>query len=165
MAKITDVIRYLKNNGIPFEVIPHEPAFTAHEVASATRVSGKELAKTLIVRVEGKYWMVVLRGDQRLNERHLKRAFNASVVHLAHEEDLSALFPDCERGAMPPFGNLYGLPVLVEKALADNEDIVFNACRHTESIRMKYRDYERLVQPLVGHFSEVRRVCEEWETP
>lgn len=165
MAKITDVIRYLKENSIPFEIIPHEPAFTAHEVASATRVPEKELAKTLVVRIDGKFWMVVLRGDQRLNERQLKRLLGAQSVHLAHEEDLSTLFPGCEMGAMPPFGNLYGIPVLVEKALTEDEDIVFNACKHTESIRMKYRDYERLVQPLIGHFSEARGVHAEWDMP
>lgn len=165
MANITDVIRYLKKNGIPFEIIPHEPAFTAHEVASATRVPDSELAKTLVVRIDGKFWMVVLRGDQRLNERKLKRIVGAHTVHLAHEEDLNALFPDCELGAMPPFGNLYGLPVLVEHTLTEDDDIVFNACKHTQSIRMKYRDFERLVQPLVGRFSEIRRVHEDWEMP
>lgn len=86
-------------------------------------------------------------------------------MHLAHEEDLNALFPDCELGAMPPFGNLYGLPVLVEHTLTEDDDIVFNACKHTQSIRMKYRDFERLVQPLVGRFSEIRRVHEDWEMP
>lgn len=165
MAKITDVIRYLKNNGIPFEIIPHEPAFTAHEVASATRVPDSGMAKTLVVRIDGKFWMVVLRGDQRLNERKLKRLVGAHTVHLAREEDLNSLFPDCEMGAMPPFGNLYGLPVLVEYALTEEADLVFNACKHTQSIRMKYRDYERLVQPLVGRFSEIRRVHEDEEMP
>lgn len=165
MAKINDVIRYLKNNGVPFEVIPHEPAFTAHEVALAARVPDKEVAKTLVINVDGKFWMVVLRGDQRLNERYLKRVLGATIVHLVHEEDLSTLFPDCELGAVPPFGNLYGLPVLVEKALTEDGDIVFNACKHTESIRMKYRDYARLVQPLVGHFSEARWVDEDWGIP
>jgi Ala-tRNA(Pro) deacylase len=165
MAKIHDIVRYLKHNGIPFEIIPHEPAFTTREIASAVRVPDKELAKTLVVQVDGKFWMAVLRGDQRLNERLLKRTFGAHTVHLAHEEDLSSLFPDCEVGAMPPFGNLYGLPVIVEKELSEDEDIVFNACKHTESIRMKYRDYEQLVQPLIGHFSEHRRVYEDWERP
>ncbi len=165
MAKITDVMRYLKNNGIPFEVIPHEPAFTAHDVALATRVPDKELAKTLVARLDGKFWMLVLRGDQRIDERKLKYLFAAQSVHLAHEDDLKTLFPDCELGAMPPFGNLYGLPVLLEHALTENEDIVFHACKHTESIRMKYRDYERLVQPLHGHFSAARSVHENWTTP
>jgi Ala-tRNA(Pro) deacylase len=165
MARLNDVIRYLKNNGVPFEIIQHDPAFTAHEVASATRVPDKELAKAIVIKVDEKFWMAVLRGDQRLSERHLKRVLGANTVHLAREEDLTNLFPDCELGAMPPFGNLYGLPVLVDKALTEDEDIVFNACKHTESIRMKYKDYERLVQPLVGHFSEIRRVFEDWEMP
>jgi Ala-tRNA(Pro) deacylase len=160
MAKITDVIRYLKDNSVPFEVIPHEPAFTAHDVALATRVPDRELAKTLVARLDGKLWMLVLRGDQRVDERKLKRLFAVHSVHLAHEDDLTMLFPGCELGAMPPFGNLYGLPLLVEQALTENEDIVFHACKHTESIRMKYRDYERLVQPLHGHFSVVRSVHE-----
>lgn len=165
MAKMTDLVQYLERNAVPFEVMTHEQAYTAHEVATVSHVSDKELAKTLIVRVDGKYWMVVLRGDHRVSEQLLKRLFGASHVHLAREEDINSLFPGCELGAMPPFGNLYGLPVLVEKALAEDEEIVFNACKHTESIRMKYRDFERLVQPLVGQFSEFQRVHEDWESP
>ncbi len=165
MAKMIDLVQYLENNGIPFEIIKHQPAFTAHEVATVSRVPDKELAKTLIVSVDGKFWMAVLRGDQRISERSLKRSFGASQVHLAHEEDLNSLFPGCEMGAMPPFGNLYGLPVIIEKSLAEDEEIVFNACRHTECIKMRFRDYERLVQPLVGHFAEPHHVYEDWELP
>jgi Ala-tRNA(Pro) deacylase len=104
--------------------------------------------------------MVVLRADQRLNERLLKRLLAATSVRLAHEEDLEALFPGCDLGAMPPFGNLYGLPVIVDQALTEDDDIVFNACKYTESIRMKYRDYERLVRPLIGRFAIHREVLE-----
>ncbi len=164
MAAITNLIRYFKDNSIPFEVIPHEPALTAHDVALAARVPDKELAKTLVARLDGKLWMLVLRGDQRVDQRKLKYLFAVPSVHLAPEEDLKTLFPDCELGAMPPFGNLYGLPVLVEHALTENEDIVFHACEHTESIRITYRDYERLVQPLHGHFSVVRSVPEHGTT-
>lgn len=165
MAKMIDLVRYLKNNGVPFEVITHQPAFTAHEVATASHVSDKELAKTLIVRVDGKFWMAVLRGDQRISERSLKRLFGASQVRLAHEEDFDSLFPGCEIGAMPPFGNLYGLPVIIEKSLTEDDEIVFNACRHTESIKMRFRDYERLAEPIVGRFAIPHHVYEDSEFP
>jgi Ala-tRNA(Pro) deacylase len=160
-----NLVRYLKNSGFPFEIIPHKPAYTAHEVASASHVSDKELAKTVVVRADGKYWMVILRGDQRLNERLLKQMLAANTVHLAHEEDLGHLFPGCDLGAMPPFGSLYGLPVIVEQALAEDEEIVFNACSHKESIRMKYRDYERLTQPLVGRLAVERGAYADWDIP
>lgn len=153
MAKASDLVRYLTDNNIHFRLLRHIPVFKAHDVAEAAPVPDSELAKTLLVKAGTIYWMVVLRADQRLNERLLQHALEVHHVHLAHEEDLETLFPDCEIGAMPPFGNLYGFPVIVDKSLAEDEEIIFNACTHQESIRMKFADYERLVKPMIAELT------------
>ena len=161
MATIKDISRYLNNNAVRFEVLSHQPAFTAHEVAVAVHVPDIELAKTLIVNIDGKQWMAVLAGNQRVSLRLLKRLFAANHIQLTHEEDLDAIFPGCERGAMPPFGNLYGLPVLVEQSITEDEEIVFNAGKHTESVKIRFEDFKRLVHPLVGQFAEARQDVED----
>ncbi len=153
MAKTSDLIKYLNANNVSYQLLRHVPAFRAHEVAMATHVPDRNLAKTLLVKAGQVYWMVVLRGDQRLDEKALKRVLEVHHVHLAHEEDLDHLFPDCEVGAMPPFGNLYGFPVVVDQALPEDDEIVFNACTHTDSIRMKFSDFERLVRPMIAHIA------------
>ena len=161
MAKLGDVIEYLKRNNVPYEIIEHVPAFSAHEVAVATHVQDKDLAKSLVVHADEKHCMVVLPADHRLDLHLLKEVVNAKHLHLSHEEDLKLLFPDCELGAMPPFGNLYALQVYVDKALADDDEIVFNACTHTTSIRLKMKDFMRLVSPTVAPISHSRFEVEE----
>jgi Ala-tRNA(Pro) deacylase len=150
MAKLNDLLMYLNESNVPYHVVEHAPAFAAHDVAAATHLPNRALAKTLMLHIDGKFWMAVIRADQRVDEKRVKRSFSASHVHLAREEELRSLFPDCELGAMPPFGNLYALPVIVDHGLAEDEEIVFNACTHTQSVKMKYRDYKKLVHPLVG---------------
>jgi Ala-tRNA(Pro) deacylase len=154
MAKITDLLRYLSSNKVDFNVIEHDPAFSAHDVAVATHVPEGEMAKAIVVRIDEHFWMAVLRADQRINQQLIKRAFAAKNVHLAPEEDLAVLFPDCQLGAMPPFGHLYGLPVLVEEKLAEDESIVFNACTHTKSIKMKFADFRALAKPVIASFGD-----------
>lgn len=156
MAKLGDVMDYLKNNSVQYEVIEHAPAFSAHEVAVMSHVLEKDLAKTLIINTDGKYCMVVMPADHRLDDHLLHDLLKVKHMHLASEEDLQQIFPDCEVGAMPPFGNLYALPVYVDKALADDDVIVFNACSHTRSIRLKMYDFLRLVKPVVAEFSQSR---------
>ncbi len=144
-------------------MIEHDEAFTAHDVARTSHVPTKELAKTIIVRADGGFWMAVLRADQVIDQSLLRRALQAKELHFANEEDLSFLFPDCQIGAMPPFGNLYGVPVIVDAALAADEEIAFNACTHTKVIRMKYVEYERLVRPRVGVFAQSPFVAKDIE--
>ena len=150
MAKLNDLLMYLNESNVKYEIVEHPPAFAAHDVATATHLPDRTFAKTLMLHIDGKFWMAVVRADQRVDEKRVKRSFSATHVHLAHEEELKPLFPDCELGAMPPFGNLYALPVIVDNGLAEDEEILFNACTHSRSVKMKYKDYRKLVLPLVG---------------
>jgi Ala-tRNA(Pro) deacylase len=161
MAKLADVIDYLKRNNVQYEVIEHAPAFSAHEVALASHVPEKDLAKTLIVNADGKFSMVVMPADHRLVDHLLLEVLKAKRLHLASEEDLQQMFPDCEIGAMPPFGNLYALPVYADKTLTNDDLIVFNACSHTRSIRLKMYDFIRLVKPVIAEFSQSRFEIQE----
>jgi Ala-tRNA(Pro) deacylase len=133
--------------------ISHSAAFTAQEIASLVHIRGRELAKTVIVKVDGKMAMAVLPASHKVETTLLKTAAGAASVGLATELEFKALFPDCETGAMPPFGNLYGLQVFVEESLATDEEIAFNAGSHSELVRMAYKDFERLVHPTVAKFS------------
>jgi Ala-tRNA(Pro) deacylase len=156
MAKFDRLLKYLNENNVHYQVLSHTEAFTAHQVALASHVPDRNVAKTLLVKADDQYWIVALRADQRLNEHLLRDALEAKHVRLAYEEDLAGFFPDCETSAMPPFGKLYGLPVIVEKGLAEDDEIVFNACTHTNAIRMRFQDYERLADPMIAEFAEER---------
>jgi len=147
------VLEFLHKNDIEYEMTSHSPAYPAQEVAARAHVPGKELAKTVIVMLDGKMAMAVLPASYRIDMDLLKKLTGAKHVDLAHENEFRDVFPDCKIGAMPPFGNLYDMPVYVAQTLAEGEHIAFNACTHTELIRMAYPDFERLVKPVVGHFS------------
>jgi Ala-tRNA(Pro) deacylase len=161
MAKMSDLLKYLNLTGVHYQVISHVPAFSAHSVALAAHIPDSELAKTLLLRADEQYWMAVLRGDHHLNQKLVKHALEAKHVSLATEEELSVFFPDCEVGAMPPFGKLYALPVVVDKSLTEDDDIVFNACTHSQSVKMKFADYERLVRPITAEIAQRLQVPEE----
>jgi Ala-tRNA(Pro) deacylase len=144
---------FLEENEIEYLKIEHSPAYTAQEIAANVHIPGKELAKTVMVHIDGVITMVVLPANQRINFEKLKSAAGASSVRLADEKEFGHLFPDCTLGAMPPFGNLYGIDVLVESSLAGDETITFNACTHTELIQLAYEDFAKLVKPRVLAFS------------
>jgi Ala-tRNA(Pro) deacylase len=147
---------FLNEQGVKYATIIHSPAFTAQEIAASAHVPGIELAKTVIVEMDGKMAMAVLPASYRVNLDELKEAAGASAVKLACEKEFADLFPGCEIGAMPPFGNLYNMDVYVAPALAEDEYIAFNAGSHTELIRLEYADFERLVKPKVIEFAAVR---------
>ena len=147
---------FLDRNGVRYVSISHSKAYTANEVAASVHVPGKEMAKTVMVKVDGKMAMAVLPASLRVSFEQLREAIGASEVSLAGEGEFRTLFPDCEVGAMPPFGNLYGLEVYVADALAEDEQIAFNAGSHTEIIQMRYADFERLALPHVMTFAAQR---------
>ncbi len=140
---------FLDEHQIRYTTITHSPAFTAQEIAHAAHISGREMAKTVVVKIDSKLVEVVLPASQRLDLNQLRKATGAKRVELAQEEDFDRFFPDCEVGAMPPCGNLYGMEVYVSPQLAADRQIAFNAGNHSELICMKYADYERLVHPIV----------------
>ncbi len=143
---------FLDQNGVRWVSIVHSPAYTAQEVAASAHVRGKDLAKTVMVRVDGKPVMVVLPASQRVDFQVLREVTGGQNVVLASEAEFRELFPDCEAGAMPPFGNLYGMDVYVAPKLAEDEEISFNAGSHTELMKLRYADFERLVKPKVAAF-------------
>ncbi|MBI5093527.1 MAG: YbaK/EbsC family protein [Candidatus Hydrogenedentes bacterium] len=138
---------FLDQKGVKYVSIGHSKAFTAQEVAASAHIPGREMAKTVMVKLDGKMAMVAAPANRKVDMESLRRATKASRVELASEQEFVAMFPECEVGAMPPFGNLYGLDVYVEEELAKDENIAFNAGTHTELIKMAYRDFERLAQP------------------
>jgi Ala-tRNA(Pro) deacylase len=144
---------FLDSHHLKYVTIRHSLAYTAQEIAASAHIPGKQLAKTVIVKLDGKPAMAVLPASDKVNFERLKEAAGANTVELAREQELQDLFPECEVGGMPPFGNLYGMEVWVAERLAEDEEIAFNAGDHTELIRMAYRDFARLVKPKVGQFS------------
>jgi Ala-tRNA(Pro) deacylase len=150
---ITKVREFLDSHHIKYIVIGHSPAYTAQEIASLAHVSGKEMAKTVMVKVDGKMAMAVLPASYQVDFDLLKQGLGATRVELAHEWEFKHLFPDCEVGAMPPFGNLYNMPVYVAQALTEDEEIAFNSGTLTELFMMQYKDFEKLVRPEVIKFA------------
>ncbi len=146
--------RFLDENKVRYVTISHSSAYTAQEIAAATHIPGKSMAKVVMAKVDGRMTMVVLPAAYRVDLNLLKKATGASTVELATEGDFKPLFPDCETGAMPPFGNLYGLPVIVAESLTGTKEIAFNAGTHTEVVKLDFADFERLVKPNVLKFAE-----------
>jgi Ala-tRNA(Pro) deacylase len=144
---------FLDDNQVKYVVISHSRAFTTQEIAAATHIPGKELAKTVIVDIDGKTAMAVVPGSQKVDLALLRDALGAERVALAKEAAFKDRFPECDLGAMPPFGNLYGMPVYVADSLTEDEEIAFNAGSHDQLVKMAYRDFERLVQPEVMRFA------------
>jgi Ala-tRNA(Pro) deacylase len=138
---------FLDDEKIHYEVLSHSPAYTAMEVAQSAHIPGKELAKVVMVELDGRMCMAVMPATRKLDLDRLREAANATDARLPGEDEFRKLFPECETGAMPPFGNLYGMEVYVSPQLAEDHEIAFNAGSHTEVIKLAYADYERLVQP------------------
>ncbi len=144
---------FLDSQRVKYVTISHSPAFTAQEIAASAHVSGKELAKTVMVKLDGRMAMAVLPGSRAVDFARLKAAAGATQADLAAEAEFRELFPDCEVGAMPPFGNLFGLPVFAEEGLTRDEQIAFNAGSHKELVKLAWADFARLVQPTIAPFA------------
>ena len=145
--------KYLRENDAGFQVETHEQAFTMQEVAAALHVPGNQVAKVVIVCADQEKVMLVLPAPYRMNVDLVRDLVGAKKVRLAKEDEFADLFPDCATGAMPPFGNLYGVPVYVDRSMAEEPDMVFRIGTHRETMKITYADFVRLAQPVVGDFS------------
>lgn len=154
MSMARKLKEYLDENKVPYNVSVHQEVYTAQEVAAAVHVKGKELVKVVIIKTKDKYVMAVLPADHKVDVERMRTLLSDAEARLATEGEFKNLFQDCDVGAMPPFGNLYNVGVYVDKSLAEDEDIVFQAGSHVETIRMKYADFERLVGPEVFEFGK-----------
>ena len=144
---------FLDDQGVRYVSIAHSTAFTAQEIAALTHIPGREMAKTVILKLDDKMAMAVLPASRHVDVGAVKAAVGAKHAALAAEAEFRERFPDCETGAMPPFGNLYGMPVFVEEALTRDQEIAFNAGSHNEIIRLAYEDFARLVKPTIASFA------------
>lgn len=144
---------FLDSNNIKYVSIIHSPAYTAQEIAATAHMPGKELAKTVMMKIDGKMAMAVLPANRKVLLQDFMEATGAKEAKFATEKEFKDLFPECETGAMPPFGNLYDMEVFVSPGLAEDVEIAFNAGNHQELIKLAYKDYERLVKPRVCRFT------------
>lgn len=149
----------LDEANISYEVYHHALAYTAQEVATAQHLSGKEMAKVVMLKVDGNLVMGVIAASHKINLNTVKASLGAKEARLASEDEFSSRFPECEIGAMPPFGNLFGLPVFVEPALEKDEYIYFNAGNHVQTVRLKYQDFARLVKPQTARLVEEKKIA------
>jgi Ala-tRNA(Pro) deacylase len=143
----------LTSRHIAFERLPHQRAYTANRMAQLLHVSGKEVAKTVVLRTDHGHALAVLPATRHVDLVQVGHDLGEEHVELASEEAMGRLFPDCEAGAVPPFGSLYHLPTIVDESLAEDSSIVFEAQDHEHAIRMSYQDYEALEHPRRGHFA------------
>jgi Ala-tRNA(Pro) deacylase len=144
---------FLKENKVKYKVIEHDEVYTAQEIAATTHIPGKQLAKTVMVKIDGEMAMAVLPASYRVDFKGLKKVLGAKKVELASEVEFKDMFPDCEAGAMPPFGSLYDMEVIVAESLADEMVIAFCGGTHTELIQISFQDFERLAKPKALSFS------------
>lgn len=146
---------FLDKEGVAYVVITHSAAYTAQGIAKAAHLSGNILAKVVVVKIDGKMGLAVLPAPFKIDLGHFKKAVKVPSLEIATEEEFKNVFPDCDLGAMPPFGNLYKMDVYIDATLAKEKEIVFNAGSHKELIRLAYKDFKRLVKPKVIKFSFV----------
>ena len=148
-----NVQKFLSGQNVQFETLEHPVEYSAQRMAGVIHVSGDEVAKTVVLKVDGKPMLAVLQATHAVDFDKAPEVFGAETVELAPEEELRELFPDCELGAVPPFGSQYGLPTVVDEPLTKDETIVFEGNTHHDAIRMRYADYAKLENPRVASFS------------
>jgi Ala-tRNA(Pro) deacylase len=141
--------QFLDRNGVKYVAISHSVAYTAQGIAALMHIPGKELAKTVIVKIDGVLAMAVVPASRQVDLSQLRKAAHTNQVELASELEFKSKFPDCETGAMPPFGNLYEMTVFADEGLSRDEEIAFNAGSHRELIRLAWGDFQRLAEPIM----------------
>ncbi len=154
MAILKRLEDFLKRNNAHYHSMMHPEAYTAQEIAAAMHIKGRELAKSVIVKADGRFVMAVVPATWRVNFERLKEVLHNEDLKLASEREFGVLFPDCEPGAEPPFGNLYNIETVVDRSLSEDEHIFFNAGNHYEAVEMKYSEYEKLARPKIAEFAE-----------
>lgn len=153
MPILSRLVEYLEENEVIYAAIRHPKAYTAQEVAAQLHCKGKEMVKTIVVKAGRHNVLAVLPASHRIDFHLLQHALQFEDVRLASEPEFKDLFPECEPGAMPPFGNLYGLPVLCDNSLTEDDVIHFNAGTHTDAVRVRFEDFRRLVKPKIARFA------------
>lgn len=154
MPAISTIHEFLREAHVPYTVVPHRPAYTAQDEAAATHVPGRHWAKVVACFIDGEPVEAVVPAPSIVNLGRLLELAGGSAIRVAEETELQRLFPECEVGAMPPFGPLYGQTVYVDAVLALERDIVFNAGTHREAMAIRWNDFVRMVNPIVGRFAE-----------
>ena len=154
MAVSEQLKAFLQGSKVKYAVAKHPVVYTAQEIAAAQHVPGRQLAKCVLVTADRGPVLAVLSAIARVDLKRLKALLGAKTLSIGKEADIKRAFPDVEVGAMSPFGNLYGVPVAVDRTLGESEEIVFNAGSHTDTIKMRYRDFAALVKPKTGAFGE-----------
>jgi Ala-tRNA(Pro) deacylase len=153
---VTKLQAFLDEHCVKYTLLQHSRAYTAQDIAARAHIAGKDLAKTVIVKIDDELAMAVLPASEHVDTYALKQAVGAQGVRLAAEIEFQDRFPDCETGAMPPFGNLYGMRVFVEEDLAKNSEMAFNAGSHSALMQLAYQDFAELVRPIVLKFATHR---------
>lgn len=154
---LAKLINYLDAHRVKYVVITHSPAYTAQGIAGLAHIPGRELAKTVMVKLDGSLVMAVLPAKYHVDLVALRRVANAKTTALAAEEDFKDQFAECETGAMPPFGNLFGLRVFADRSLEQDKEIAFNAGTHRELVRMAWEDFKKLAEPKLVSFAAGRQ--------
>jgi len=154
MSISAKIKNYLDKEHIGYQILEHSLAYTALEIAGTQHVPGKNLIKSVIVKADGQYVMCILSAIHMIDFDKLKKLTGAKQLDLAKEKEVADLFPEYETGAEPPFGQLYGLKVYVDKIVTEDNEIVFNAGTHTDMLKIKYTDFARLANPIVGEFGK-----------
>jgi Ala-tRNA(Pro) deacylase len=149
------LLDYLDQNNIRYVIINHSSAYTTSEIAASAHVKGQELAKTVVVNIDGEMNLIVLPVKYKVNFNLLKEQTKSESIELADEKDFAKRFPDCLTGAMPPFGNLYGMKTYLDKTLTYDEEIAFNGGNHRQLIRLSMNDFIELVKPDISHFASI----------
>lgn len=150
---INKLKKFLNDNNVKYVTVTHSKAYTAQEVAASVHIRGRKIAKTVMVEIDGELAMVVLPASYRIDFQKLQDTIKAKNVRLVSESDFKGRFPECEVGAMPPFGNLYDMKVYVAASIVEDEDFLFNAGSHTELMKLPFKTYEKLVKPEIVRMS------------